>query len=126
MRVNADPVKVINYNDDSFIDSQVILGIKRCPEDTVKNYSCGKVLQKWDMNQWSYFDELVKRESNWNPKAINKTSGACGIPQSYPCAKLGENWEDAYWQIDWMIEYVEERYGNPQKAIEWHNEYNWY
>lgn len=68
--------------------------------------------------------ELIRRESNCNPNAVNPSSGACGIPQALPCSKLGTS--DPVAQIRWMQVYVDQRYGGWAGAIRWHNSHNWY
>ena len=40
--------------------------------------------------QFQCLDRLWFAESNWNHRAVNKRSGACGIPQSYPCRKMAD------------------------------------
>lgn len=67
---------------------------------------------------------LINRESGCNPNAVNKSSGACGIPQALPCSKLGTN--DPVAQIRWMQNYVNARYGGWAGAVAWHNSHNWY
>lgn len=66
-------------------------------------------------------DQLWFRESRWNHRAVNKRSGACGIPQSYPCKKMkpmgdayGVNYKKNPWpQIAWGLAYIRSRYGSP-------------
>lgn len=68
--------------------------------------------------------ELIHRESGCNPNAVNRSSGACGIPQALPCSKLGTS--DPVAQIRWMQSYVNARYGGWAGAVAWHNAHNWY
>jgi resuscitation-promoting factor RpfB len=68
--------------------------------------------------------ELIRRESGCNPNAVNRSSGACGIPQALPCSKLGTT--DPVKQIIWMQNYVMSRYGSWSNAVAWHNSHNWY
>jgi hypothetical protein len=67
---------------------------------------------------------LIMRESGCNPNAVNRSSGACGIPQALPCSKLGTN--DPIEQIRWMQNYVFARYGSWANAVAFHNSHNWY
>jgi hypothetical protein len=85
------------------------------------------VIISWGLSEWDAFNDLVNRESGWNPRALNKSSGACGIPQALPCNKLpqGINTEGIE-QVKWMIKYVQNRYGSPTKAIQFHNSHHWY
>ena len=61
---------------------------------------------------------------------VDKSSGACGIPQAHPCtiAKYyGTNtWQN---QIRWGIDYIKRRYHNkPCEALEHFNNHkpHWY
>lgn len=62
---------------------------------------------------------LWYRESSWNPYAVNKKSGACGIPQANPCSKASKgtdyktNWKT---QVKWGLNYIKKRYGSPSEA----------
>lgn len=79
----------------------------------------------WDNStQFQCLENLWQKESHWNHRARNKRTGACGIPQSYPCNKM-KDWGKAYgvdyrtnpWpQIAWGLQYIDERYGTPCKA----------
>ncbi len=64
-------------------------------------------------------DKLILNESNCNPAARNKSSGACGIPQAYPCSKLQcpLNQSGAVCQLKWMQNYVVNRYGSWEGAL---------
>ena len=74
--------------------------------------------------------ELIRRESNDNPTAINSTSGAGGVPQALPPSKMGcrltQDIRDYMCQIFWMKGYVLQRYGSFTNALAWHTEHNWY
>lgn len=61
-------------------------------------------------------NKLILNESGCNPRAINPISGACGIPQSLPCSKMGCSLSDPVCQLRWMAKYVAERYGSWEKA----------
>jgi len=67
---------------------------------------------------------IIMRESGCNPNAVNKSSGACGIPQALPCSKLGTN--DPVEQIKWMQNYVINRYGSWAGAVAFWNAHHWY
>ena len=64
---------------------------------------------------WGYADFMVQKESGWNPNAVNRSSGACGLAQALPCSKLGPNWSDPVVALNWMNSYVNGRYydGSP-------------
>ena len=67
-------------------------------------------------------NELIRRESNCNPYALNKSSGACGIPQNIN----GCTTYDPIEQLKWMQSYVTRRYSTWENAVAFHNANNWY
>jgi hypothetical protein len=70
--------------------------------------------------------ELIRRESNCNPNAVNSSSGACGVAQELPCGKSGCSMGDGACQVKWMNNYVSQRYGSWANAVAFHNANNWY
>lgn len=64
-------------------------------------------------------EKLILNESGCKPHARNPSSGACGIPQAYPCSKLKcpLNESGAVCQLTWMKNYVHERYGSWEGAL---------
>ena len=79
-------------------------------------------------NQWDIAYELVRRESTWNPAAVNPSSGACGLAQSLPCGKQSKygEWNDPIANLKWMADYVSERYGGWSQAVAFHDRMGWY
>jgi hypothetical protein len=78
--------------------------------------------------EWRQYSELIARESGFRPDAINPSSGACGLAQALPCSKmqcsLDEEGIDC--QLEWIKNYVEQRYGNIEHALVFHDVMNWY
>jgi len=78
----------------------------------------------WTGAEWDALEKLWTRESNWNPKARNPSSGAYGIPQSLPHTKMPKAaWPEfaggsssAVAQIRWGLNYIKQRYGSPRMA----------
>jgi hypothetical protein len=71
----------------------------------------------WIDEQWDALYSIWTNESHFNPMAVNRSSGACGIPQAYPCAKLpGFAPLNADAQIRWGLDYIAKRYGTPVSA----------
>lgn len=66
---------------------------------------------------------LWNKESGWNPTARNASSGAYGIAQMMP---MHGHIEGAQGQIDWGIDYILRRYGNPLAAWQHSQRTNWY
>lgn len=81
-------------------------------------------------DQWTYLDQLVMRESGWNPRAQNPSSGAYGLPQSLPGSKMaseGADWQtNPVTQIRWMLKYIAGRYGTPGGAWSHSQSVGWY
>lgn len=71
-------------------------------------------------NQWAAFNDIVMRESGWNPLISNPSSGAYGIPQALPASKMasaGADWRtNGFTQLRWMMGYIRQRWGNPANA----------
>jgi len=78
--------------------------------------------------QLQCLDYLWTHESNWNPNDVNKSSGACGIPQAYPCKKIVQSEGSNDWkaQIRWGIKYINNRYKNPCSAWNHFKNRRWY
>lgn len=80
--------------------------------------------------QFSCLDSLWERESGWNPDAENPSSGAFGIPQALPAAKMssaGGDWAtDAATQIRWGLSYIQSTYGSPCGAWAHEEASGWY
>jgi hypothetical protein len=88
-----------------------------------------KTAARFGSAQVPFMQDLVGRESELNPYAINTSSGACGIPQAYPCSKLLAvigSLDNVEGQLDWMVDYIANRYGTPAKTIDHHNAKGWY
>lgn len=77
-------------------------------------------------SDWGYADFMVTRESGWNPNAVNRSSGACGLAQALPCSKMGPNWNNPIVALNWMNDYVKGRYGGWQQAYEFWVRNRWY
>ena len=84
----------------------------------------------WTDKDWDNLVKLWNRESGWNASAVNKRSGACGIPQALPCSKMKSRGSDyktnCYTQINWGLGYIASRYGSPTKAWNHSQKKGWY
>ena len=99
-------------------------------KDTYKKYAHDLVINKynWSENDYNALVKLWTKESNWNPNAVNKKSGACNIPQAMPCSKIAKKYGNNSWQsgIKWGLEYIKSRYGSPSKAWQHFQNKGWY
>lgn len=84
----------------------------------------------WGSDQFKCLNSLWNRESNWNHRAKNPSSGAYGIPQSLPGSKMasaGADWRtNPATQIKWGLQYIAGRYGTPCKAWAHSERVGWY
>ena len=84
----------------------------------------------FDIDQFPCLDKLFKRESGWNQRASNSSSGAYGIPQALPgkkMAKFGADWKtNAATQIKWGLDYIKGRYKTPCGAWAHSEDTGWY
>ncbi|WP_228641940.1 lytic transglycosylase domain-containing protein [Microtetraspora sp. AC03309] len=86
--------------------------------------------RSWPGTQFQCLDSLWTRESGWNHRAENPSSGAYGIPQALPGNKMsgtGVDWRfNPVTQIRWGLKYIRLRYGSPCGAWGHFQSNNWY
>lgn len=82
------------------------------------------------LDQMGCLNKLWTKESGWNHKASNPSSGAYGIPQALPGTKMataGADWKtNPATQIKWGLGYIKGRYGTPCKAWQHSQNVGWY
>jgi hypothetical protein len=82
------------------------------------------------LEQMPCLDHMWTKESGWNPKSRNATSGAYGIPQALPADKMaqyGSDWlTNPVPQIKWGLSYIENRYTSPCGAWSFWQLHGWY
>ncbi len=80
--------------------------------------------------QFQCFSNIVDHESGWDYTATNPSSGAYGLMQALPGSKMssaGSDWRtNPATQIEWGVNYMEDRYGGPCGAWEFWQANNWY
>lgn len=83
-----------------------------------------------DSAQYQCFSNIVDHESDWDVNATNSSSGAYGLVQALPGAKMasaGSDWKtNAATQIKWGVDYMKDRYGSPCGAWNFWQANNWY
>lgn len=84
----------------------------------------------WGSDQFGCLSNLWQKESGWNYQATNPSSGAYGIPQSLPGAKMSTvagDWQtNPLTQIRWGLTYIQATYGAPCAAWGHSQSVNWY
>jgi hypothetical protein len=80
--------------------------------------------------QYQCFSWIVSRESGWNYRATNASSGAYGLVQALPGSKMasaGADWQtNPATQIKWGLNYMNSRYGSPCGAQQFWEANGWY
>ncbi|GAA2395108.1 transglycosylase SLT domain-containing protein [Streptomyces glaucosporus] len=80
--------------------------------------------------QFQCFSNIVERESGWNYRAQNPSSGAYGLVQALPGSKMasaGADWRtNPATQIKWGLNYMNDRYGSPCGAWQFWQANHWY
>ncbi|QDG65758.1 MULTISPECIES: hypothetical protein [unclassified Pseudarthrobacter] len=84
----------------------------------------------WSADQMQCLQTLWTKESDWTTTATNASSGAYGIVQSLPAEKMASAGADYITnyrtQINWGLNYIQERYQSPCGALNFHLSHNWY
>jgi hypothetical protein len=96
-----------------------------------RKIGCALMLDSgFKLDQFPCLDKLWKKESGWNHKAENPSSGAYGIAQALPPDKMesaGSDWEtNPATQIEWGLSYIKGRYGSPCDAWAHSQDVGWY
>ena len=81
-------------------------------------------------SDFGYVDYIISHESVWNYHAVNRSSGAYGLPQSLPAGKLasaGADWRDnPVTQLRWANNYAVGRYGSWEAAYHFWTVNRWW
>lgn len=94
-------------------------------------YAAGQLASYgWAPDQMQCLVTLWDKESDWTTTATNASSGAYGIVQSLPAEKMASAGADYLTnyrtQINWGLNYIQERYQSPCGALNFHLSNNWY
>ncbi|MFE9764706.1 transglycosylase SLT domain-containing protein [Streptomyces sp. NPDC005808] len=83
-----------------------------------------------DAAQYNAFSKIVEHESGWDVDATNSSSGAYGLVQALPGSKMasaGSDWKtNPETQIEWGLNYMNDRYGSPVGAWNFWQANGWY
>ena len=98
-------------------------------DNPIKEFAYNQVKLRWDESQWNSFNNIIERESQWNPESQNPKSTAYGLGQF-----LNSTWKDTGYiktsdpkmQIMATIEYISDRYGTPKDAWRFWQIDKWY
>jgi hypothetical protein len=76
-----------------------------------------------DLKQYKCLATLYGKESAWNYKAYNPSSGTVGIPQGKSVWLLTAT---PIQQVEWGLRYIKHRYSTPCNALHHWRNYNWH
>lgn len=89
-----------------------------------------EVAKVWGEDQFKYMDYIIDHESDYDLRAQNPHSSACGLGQFIPCNKYGDIHKNqpAEKQAQEVVRYIKERanYGTPFKAYQFKIANGWY
>jgi len=118
------------------VEKPIVVEIKKI---TPREYAFDLVKEIWSEEHWYAFDRIIIKESNnWTvfdahyPTGYTKDgvkSSAFGLG-----GFLNQTWidvgcvktEDPFIQVECTTRYIKQRYGDPIKALEFHNKNNYY
>ena len=99
-------------------------------ENQYQRYAVDMLTQMGKLEQWSCLYTLWMRESNWNPRALNRESGAYGIAQFMPATwqLVGfKRTDNGFVQVEAGLAYIQRKYGrNICKALGSNISRGWY
>lgn len=113
----------------------LVAGMAATPpsEPTPREYARDRLIARYGdegHRQFDCLDALWKRESGWRMDAVNRRSGAYGIPQALPATRMatvGADWRtNPITQVEWGIRYISGRYGPPCLALDHALRRGWY
>ena len=76
-----------------------------------------------DVKQYKCIATLYGKESAWDYRAYNKSSGTVGIPQGKSVWLLTAT---PIQQVEWGLRYIKHRYSTPCKALDHWRRFNWH
>lgn len=99
-------------------------------KEAVRNLVRQQTEQAFGERSWPAMERLIMKESGFNPAAQNPKSSAYGLFQF-----LDQTWKgysdvgktpDPTKQTEAGIKYIKKRYGDPNKALQFHQRKGWY
>ena len=122
--VNLEP-SALHLQDIAPDPAALVLPVPSEQPRSLKEIADEIVVQKLGANQVAAFNTIITLESNWDPNAVNPYSGAFGLGQALPASKIGPD-RSPVAQINWILAYIEGRYGTANRALAFHLAHGWY
>ncbi|CAB4163191.1 hypothetical protein UFOVP801_9 [uncultured Caudovirales phage] len=86
--------------------------------DLLKLYAHSRLVS---MEQFSCFEALIKKESNWRVEARNGSHYGLGQMRNAKYGRL-----DGFSQVDWSLRYIKSRYGSMCNAWRFFKKHNYH
>lgn len=131
IRLSTD-VNLVSVSTSTLTSSKIGPALKKPLTETEKIQQAAEMLAnaKFGKGHYSSVATIIARESGWNYKATNASSYAYGLGQALPASKMAPYGADyrtnPETQLKWMMDYIAERYGTPEKAVAFWNAHNYY
>ena len=125
----AEAKKAKEVTEVALIDSQTPPRANCNPTSDLKKLARDTMLDFFPQSQWPYMHDLICRESGYVNQYNQAGSGACGYAQFLPCNKYGLGPminQPAEVQFTYMNTYIRDKFGNPSRALAFHNRANSY
>ena len=95
--------------------------------EVLANQMAAAAPYRWTSGQTACLDQLWTRESGFDADAVNRQTGATGIPQLNPAYyPVPTGWTAPAVQIRWGLSYIARRYGTPCAAWTHEEADHWY
>ena len=92
---------------------------------SIQSYAKQQSDSMFGQGHWDSLNRLINNESGWNPQAQNPGSTAYGLGQFLDSTWAGvgaQKTSDPQAQVDDTLKYIQQRYGDPTKALDfWNN-----
>jgi len=98
----------------------------RINREEIRAYVRFVLAKEFGISSLPMLEYIIEKESNYNPYAINASSGACSLGQFLPCSKIKCDLRDMDCQTSSFINYIRQRYQTPQRAYSFWLSNNYY
>ena len=105
---------------------RIVIAVNVTPQTPAGNHTDWMAQAGISPTNYGYAEYIISRESGWNPNAVNRNGGACGLGQQLPCGKWAHTWNDPVGALIDVQNYVNQRYGGWYGAyVYWTNHQNY-
>lgn len=121
--VQTEPVKVGTETIQAVEKPLVVETVKAVEDESIEQYAERRSNEIFGEGQFESLNTLIHKESGYRADAQNPHSTAFGIGQFLNSTWAGtgiEKTDDPELQIDAMLIYIQNRYGDPSEALRFH------